>query len=498
MLSVYFTKGWRRKGLLLLSVFIYLGLVYLAVGWNKLFTTKPKTEIVLQSFQRKYSLPKLNAANRKEIVIKDTQSKSQTSHTTKDMSVSEILTRVYKYFTNDFPITEEPVLSWIKNEKVFCDKRLLISGDRFAIGKNVRMFPSIRANIQSVAKGGEEVRFVLNQDLSKEEYIYNMDFWEMDCPKENTPINSNGFYWSRNIVLKTESNNSKAENQSVPRTETMYTIGVRRQDYANLHNWVRDVFNVFIVMLHFKLQTSQVSILFLDGHPFTYLDHAWENIYSKPIRIGHLTEPVNYEKFIWGIQENMGPITEPSAQNTVPYLEEFRSFVLSQFNLSSEHKLQCSKPKITLILRRNAVYHPRNVEGKVGRKIFNEPEIVDALMKKVPKAHIETILMESVPMVTQLKISSNTDIWIGMHGAGMSHTIFLPKHAGVLELFAKDFKSGRPWFKCFHDITNWRNMSYQTWENLDSALDMPHDFTIVPTEILTSKVEALMNKLCPK
>jgi len=87
-------------------------------------------------------------------------------------------------------------------------------------------------------------------------------------------------------------------------------IGVRRQDYANLHNWVCDLFNTFLVMMHFHIQPDQVTILFLDGHPSTTLDIGWETIYNKPVRVGHLDKPVYFEHFIWGFQENRGSITE--------------------------------------------------------------------------------------------------------------------------------------------------------------------------------------------
>lgn len=505
MLSGYLRKGSQKKILFGISVFIYLGLVYKAIEWSQIFNSKAKTETILMHFPKQFPLPKVNEDKifdldinhheNSDVQVLDT---GQRSSDDQNLKPENYRSAAYKYFTKEFPVNQEPVMSWVKNEKVYCDNRLSVFGDRFAVGQGVKMFPLRRIGYENQAKGGEEVRFVLHQQLTKEDYLFNTNFWEMEC-SQSLSLNTYSFYWGKNIHLQQViSKENKTENHTLLNIETKYTIGVRRQDYANLHNWVRDIYNTFIVMLHLNLQPSQVSILFLDGHPFTYLDHAWETIYSKPIRVGHLNQTVTYDTFIWGIQENQGPITEPTAQNTVPYLEEFRSFVLNQHNLSSEHKLDCAKPRITFIIRRNAVYHPRNVEGNVGRKIFNEAEIVDAIMKKFPHARVHTVLMESVPMVSQLHVSSTTDIWIGMHGAGMSHTIFLPKHAGVLELFAKDFKSGRPWFKCFHEITNWRGMSYETWENMDSTLEMPHDFTIVPPDIVVSKVEVLLNRICPK
>ncbi|KAH3726157.1 hypothetical protein DPMN_052013 [Dreissena polymorpha] len=154
----------------------------------------------------------------------------------------------------------------------------------------------------------------------------------------------------------------------------------------------------------------------------------------------------------------------------MPYLEEFRTFVLDRIGLPTKDVLNCQKLHITF----NAVYHPRNAEGNVGRKVFNEAEVVETLMKAFPGSHVQAALMEALPKKSQLEISSQTDLWIRMHGAGMTHIAFLPKHAAVLELFQKGFKVNRPHFVCFHSITMWRGMHYDSWENTDGNLEMPH------------------------
>lgn len=44
------------------------------------------------------------------------------------------------------------------------------------------------------------------------------------------------------------------------------------------------------------------------------------------------------------------------------------------------------------------------------------------------------LLFRGVDFVNQLEVTRNTDIFIGMHGAGLTHLLFLPKWASIFEL----------------------------------------------------------------
>lgn len=47
---------------------------------------------------------------------------------------------------------------------------------------------------------------------------------------------------------------------------------------------------------------------------------------------------------------------------------------------------------------------------------------------------IDASLFRDVPFLEQLKITYNSDIFIGMHGAGLTHLLFLPDWAVIFEL----------------------------------------------------------------
>lgn len=59
----------------------------------------------------------------------------------------------------------------------------------------------------------------------------------------------------------------------------------------------------------------------------------------------------------------------------------------------------------------------------------------------------------------QLWVTRNTDILVGMHGAGLTHVLFLPLWATVFELY----NCGDP--NCYQDLARWRGVQYVTWDN---------------------------------
>lgn len=72
--------------------------------------------------------------------------------------------------------------------------------------------------------------------------------------------------------------------------------------------------------------------------------------------------------------------------------------------------------------------------GTAYRTILNEKEIVEALLKD-PGYHVERVVYDRhMPFRKQLEITHNTDVFIGMHGAGLTHLLFLPDWAAVFEV----------------------------------------------------------------
>ncbi|XP_048589552.1 EGF domain-specific O-linked N-acetylglucosamine transferase isoform X2 [Nematostella vectensis] len=69
------------------------------------------------------------------------------------------------------------------------------------------------------------------------------------------------------------------------------------------------------------------------------------------------------------------------------------------------------------------------------RNILNQDELIGA-MKSVPNFKVKVVhYNREIPFLDQLKVTHNTDIMIGMHGAGLTHLLFLPDWAVIFEIY---------------------------------------------------------------
>ncbi|XP_041978905.1 EGF domain-specific O-linked N-acetylglucosamine transferase [Aricia agestis] len=124
----------------------------------------------------------------------------------------------------------------------------------------------------------------------------------------------------------------------------------------------------------------------------------------------------------------------------------FAKHILHSLNVKLQIRKN-DKIRVTLLSR-----------GTKYRVIQNEKEIVDALSAN-PEYEVQRVVYDrSVPFTKQLEITHNTDIFIGMHGAGLTHLLFLPDWAAVFEVYNCEDPN------CYQDLSRLRGLKYVTWE----------------------------------
>ncbi|XP_077583223.1 EGF domain-specific O-linked N-acetylglucosamine transferase [Stigmatopora nigra] len=108
------------------------------------------------------------------------------------------------------------------------------------------------------------------------------------------------------------------------------------------------------------------------------------------------------------------------------------------------------------------------------RRITNQDELVNAL-KTVPQLEVSVhdYKYKNVPFLEQLKITHNSDIFIGIHGAGLTHLLFLPDWAVVFELYNCQDDG------CYRDLARLRGIRYVTSHKKDAVF--PQDKGHHPT-----------------
>ena len=194
-------------------------------------------------------------------------------------------------------------------------------------------------------------------------------------------------------------------------------------------------------------------------------------------------------------------------------LKEFRLFMLDTFGITPSPPVNTVR-RITFIHRGNYDNHIKT------RKIANEERLLDEVRRNFPAIEINLASMEKLPLEKQLQIANETDLLVGMHGAGLTHIFFLPENAGLLELFPFHFRL-RHTFYTFYAIAAARGLSYERWiqyfpwrdskspgfselihnqntgqpETKEQILDYGKDCSTVPPSAIIKRLTAIIRRI---
>ena len=95
------------------------------------------------------------------------------------------------------------------------------------------------------------------------------------------------------------------------------------------------------------------------------------------------------------------------------------------------------------------------VRGTAWRRIINQEELHNA-MKSVPNVTVTMIDFSTLSFTEQLKVVVNTDILVSIHGAGLTHILFLQEGSAVLELYHCENPN------CYSRLSQLSNIKYFT------------------------------------
>ncbi|KAK1633626.1 hypothetical protein BDP81DRAFT_434162 [Colletotrichum phormii] len=119
-----------------------------------------------------------------------------------------------------------------------------------------------------------------------------------------------------------------------------------------------------------------------------------------------------------------------------PLLRVFIRRVMQQFGVEYGTGRRQGKPlNVTLIDRRGS------------RKLLDQDVLLDAARNAFPDASFQVIDLGAMTFPEQLRIIQSTDVLVGVHGAGLTHTMFLRENgAAVVEIqpssmFHKGFRN---------------------------------------------------------
>jgi len=367
----------------------------------------------------------------------------------------------YLHIIDEFDVEEE----WFAKQSNYCDGKFQGFGHEWAILKNVT--------------------FIANEPFT----------FQMTCITRNIPLQ-----YSFKLLLQEKNHlndwlskvNFNAPKKHLEMFEKKTTLAVMRYEYANLYHQMTDYYNAFVLMKYLNVEPDNFNIFLIDTHPKSSLDKNWDDLFGDVLELKNVNKPIAFRNLVWSVIGYNSPINFHSL-HSLSYIEEFSNFLRSRFGVSQEKKLSCSRISILFIWRRDYVAHPGNPTGKISRKIFNEKEIVEAIESELPGHKVDGIQLDKLSMEDQVKLVSQADILVGMHGAGLSHILELPSHAGVLELFPTYWGKSTQHFKA---LAKWRGLHYVSWQNINPNNEKPGLYTNIPSNIIVQKVNTLYNDMC--
>ena len=304
-------------------------------------------------------------------------------------------------------------------------------------------------------------------------------------------------------------------------------------EHVNLYHTMTDWYNAYLMLVQLDYATperlAKVRLLFLDNHPSGYLDPLWQSVFSPnhPILTVRNLTAAGGEVVVYGPRVAFSPAgyscpiwvhlrEEDECVDEVDLMGEFGKFVKRQLSVTDkqltlqqieqwygqgkndspygtgvieQHTAAFTSYKgakgagkvlhIVVVSRRP--YKTATVDhSTVNRQIFNEPDLIAALQtitttlttSVFSHLHLALVDFARIPINTQILLCSHTDLLIGVHGAALSHALFLPPMAALLELQPQQ----QNW-RIFQHMQQWSHRqsvgegrkTMEGWEGLDGA-----------------------------
>ncbi|XP_006815269.1 uncharacterized protein LOC102800701 [Saccoglossus kowalevskii] len=286
--------------------------------------------------------------------------------------------------------------------------------------------------------GGEKLDTVMGQSEEMEYFQFDKGFMNLGCSKKNKPAIPNidkehvlsRLKESIAVVPMEMTREVLSETSAIFETVVM----VERREYVNLFYTMCELFNTFIAFEMFHLNENTTSVFLIDAHPEGALDALWYDIFKHVYRFGHQKNKTNTIFIETLIVSNMGWFSPIRIQPVnILYLDKFQQNILSSYGLDECASVpNCEKLRIRFLARHDRIYHPRS-KG-IGRRTSNEQELIEVLEDVFPYDDIKALNFDSIPFSKQLYEIRHTDILISMHGAALTHVLFMPPYSALLEI----------------------------------------------------------------
>jgi hypothetical protein len=229
------------------------------------------------------------------------------------------------------------------------------------------------------------------------------------------------------------------------------TFAITRYDFANIYHTACDWYNFYQAIQLFGHRNSDVNVLLLDGHPRGSLDKSWEVAFGKVLRLSDFSNfsSVCFDELYLTSPGYKTPIFPKIARDISfcrgsSHLEDFSNSFLKKFKV---HRESDEKLYIGYIFRKDYLAHPRQgIKPHISRKIANENELLEFAKRRVFRelgkhAEVIPLFLEKVDLHEQIRLISKCKILVGVHGAGLTHALFMNPKSILIEISPPAYSS---------------------------------------------------------
>ncbi|KAJ5930342.1 DUF563 domain-containing protein [Penicillium verhagenii] len=265
------------------------------------------------------------------------------------------------------------------------------------------------------------------------------------------PVVFNGWIQMDN---ETQPSSTKTEN---------YTILVKREGATNHWHSLMEIYSMTLSIdaLQITAQSTDYTpfyvaardapntqVVILDDHPDGPYFDLW-SLFSKKrvLRLNDLPANATFENIIVPLAGASNTLWQGDWEiNSCEKSDLLNTFVdraLTLYGLNGTIPRQNKEITLTFINRVS------------GRRLANQEEYLKRLQREIPSVIIQSIDFAAISYEEQLKIIRESDILAGVHGAGLTHGIFLPPGSAMVEILPAGLNH-----KGFRNVASLRGHDY--------------------------------------
>lgn len=344
-----------------------------------------------------------------------------------------------------------------KNHEGYYNDIFYINNGVFCTMKNIVLDPSKCERTEFIYKGPVDQITLGRPILSK-------GFFNMKCKEPNELNSYNEIYNTYFESWDYEYENKAEKIEELAPGKTIFFLG-RNQDSPNLFHGNSELVNIISMMKIFKLRPEDIKIVSFESMEIR--DDPFRDLYLNLISRGG--EPIHVSKLKKKYHISSGifvPINLDSPlfiKNDFPNCENSTETYKILNNLVDKY-LNLKEFKDSFISDNKVFYYPKSViknhkkhtkftkfvtvqwrkvwpEGRQSqqRLLANGKELADKLASVLPKnILIRLVNTASLPMKEQISLIRKTDYLVGIHGAGLSLSIYMKKSAILHEILPNE------------------------------------------------------------